>query len=182
MPETVTVAALLRLIADRVAGLERTAWIGVDGLGASGKSTLARAIAAATSGGVVSIDEFARPGLRGWDQDRFVADVVEPLLAGHRAQYETWDLLAGAPNGSAEVPSGVPVVVEGVSSTDVRLPVPWDVTVWVDAPAEVRWRRILDRDPPELLPVWREDWLPSERAYAEAQRPWQRVDYVVVGT
>jgi hypothetical protein len=81
-----------------------------------------------------------------------------------------------------EVPPGLPVVVEGVSATDARVAVPWDVTMWVAAPAAVRQRRILARDSdPGLLERWRTDWLPSERAYAAAQRPWRRVDLIVDG-
>ena len=78
-----------------------------------------------------------------------------------------------------EVPPGVPVIVEGVSSTDVRVPVPWDLTLWVEAAPEVRWQRILDRNEPELLERWRTDWLPNEEAYAAEQRPWDRVDAIV---
>ena len=71
------------------------------------------------------------------------------------------------------------MIVEGVSSTDVRVPVPWDLTLWVEASPEVRWQRILDRDEPELLERWRTDWLPNEEAYAAEQRPWERVDAIV---
>jgi hypothetical protein len=81
-----------------------------------------------------------------------------------------------------EVPPDVPVIVEGVSATDQRVPVPWDVTMWVSSPARVRRRRILARDPdPALQERWRTDWLPSEQAYAAAQRPWMRMDLVVDG-
>jgi hypothetical protein len=63
------------------------------------------------------------------------------------------------------------------------VPVPWDVTMWVTSPARVRRRRILARDPdPALQERWRTDWLPSEQAYAAAQRPWTRVDLVVPTT
>jgi hypothetical protein len=70
-----------------------------------------------------------------------------------------------------------------VSATDNRLPVPWDVTLWVATPAAVRRRRILARDDnPALLELWRTDWLPSEQAYAAEQRPWTRVDLIVPTT
>ena len=69
--------------------------------------------------------------------------------------------------------------MEGVSTTDVRLPVPWDLTVWVDAPAELRRQRITERDPPELLRRWRTDWWPSEEEYVAAQDPRSRADAVV---
>jgi uridine kinase len=77
-----------------------------------------------------------------------------------------------------EVPAGMPVIIEGVSATDERIGVPWDVTLWLDVPADVRWQRILERDP-ERLERWRTDWLPSEQAYAAAQHPMARVDLLV---
>jgi hypothetical protein len=78
------------------------------------------------------------------------------------------------------VPAGIPVVVEGVSATDVRLGVPWDVTLWLDVAEAERRRRITERDPAALLERWRTDWWPQEEAYVAAQRPAERVDAVVV--
>jgi para-aminobenzoate synthetase len=70
------------------------------------------------------------------------------------------------------------VIVEGVSATDVRLPVPWDFTIWIEVPATVRRARIVERDGPALQHRWQTDWIPMEEAYAAAQRPWERVDLV----
>jgi uridine kinase len=169
-------------VRDRLAPLTGTRWVGVDGFGAAGKSTLAAAIAAALPGSaVVEVDDFGRAGLTGWDRDLFTAQVLEPLLAGRSARYRRWDLVTDRPGEGVEVPPGGPVIIEGVSSTDIRVAVPWDVTLWVEVPADVRWRRIQDRDPPELQRRWRTDWLPSERAYAAGQRPAERVDAVVDG-
>ena len=95
-------------------------------------------------------DDFARPDLPGWDRDRFVRQVVQPLLAGRPARYQRWDFEADVGAEWHQVPVGVPVVVEGVSATDVRLPVPWDFTIWVEVPIAVRRRRIADRDGPAL--------------------------------
>ena len=168
-------------VRERLIGLTGTRWIGVDGFGAAGKSTLAKRIAAELPRAqIIEVDDFARTGLPGWDRDLFTAQVLEPLQAGRPARYQRWDLVADAALGWVEVPSGVPVVVEGVSATDQRVPVPWDVTMWVTLPARVRRRRILARDEdPALLELWRTDWLPNEQAYAAAQRPWTRVDLIV---
>jgi predicted kinase len=168
-------------VRQRLAGRTGTRWIGVDGFGAAGKSTLARRIAAELPGAhVITVDDFARAGVRGWNRELFGAQVLEPLLAGRWARYRRWDLVADAGLDWVDVPCGVPVVVEGVSSTDDRVPVPWDVTVWLDTPVDVRWQRIVARDyDPALLERWQTDWLPSEQAYAAEQRPWLRADLVV---
>jgi cytidylate kinase len=170
-------------VRQRLAGRAGTRWIGVDGFGAVGKSTLARRIAAELPGArVITVDDFARAGMRGWDRELFGAQVLEPLLAGRPARYQRWDLVTDSGLDWVEVPSEVPVVVEGVSATDHRVPVPWDVTMWLAAPAAVRRRRILARDgDPTLLRRWQTDWLPSEQAYAAAQRPWLRADLIVDG-
>ena len=129
---------------------------------------------------VISVDDFARPNLRGWERDRFVAQVRDPLLAGRTARYQRWDFVSDTGADWVEVLPGHPVVVEGVSATDVRLGVPWDVTVWVQASQQVRRARALERDGPGLTERWRTDWIPSEEAYAAEQQPWLRVDALVV--
>ncbi len=168
-------------VSGRLLGSSGTVWVGIDGLGASGKSTLAARVAAELADAVVlAIDDFAHPDVATWQRDRFVAEVLTPLLAGRPGRYRPADLVTGMLGPLREVPPGVPVVVEGVSATDVRLGVPWDLTLWLDVPEPVRRRRIAERDPTELLERWRTDWWPQERAYVEAQRPAERVDALVL--
>ncbi|CAA9315738.1 MAG: hypothetical protein AVDCRST_MAG61-2494 [uncultured Friedmanniella sp.] len=172
--------ALPGLVAGALATRTGTCWVGIDGLGAAGKTTLAARVAAALPGAVVvHVDDFARPGLRGWEQDRFRRSVLEPLLAGRPARYQRRDLDTDLLLGETEVPVGVPVVVEGVAATDVRVGVPWDLTVWLEVPEAVRHARILARDSPAWLERWRTDWWPSEQAYVAEQRPAERADVVV---
>lgn len=166
----------------RLAGQVGTRWVAVDGFGAAGKSTLARRIAAALRGAsVVAVDDFARADRPDWHRDLFTRAVVEPLLAGRPARYQRWDLLTDTGLDRVEVPPGRPVVVEGVSAADARLPVPWDLVLWVEVSEEVRRARIAARDDPALLVRWQREWWPSEEAYAASQRPWERADAVVVG-
>ena len=153
--------------------------MGVDGKGATGKTTLAARIAAALPGSVVvHIDDFARPDVQGWERDRFVRQVLQPLLAGRPGRYQRWDFDRNVGAEWHTVSVGVPIVVEGVSATDERLGVPWDFTIWVSVPYEVRLARALERDGPERIDRWLTDWMPSEDAYEEAQRPQDRVDLV----
>ncbi len=162
-----------------VDGRQGTRWIGVDGKGATGKTSLAARIAAVLPGSViVHIDDFARPDLRGWERDRFVQQILQPLLAGQPGHYQRWDFDRNVGAEWHTVPVGVPVVVEGVSATDVRLGVPWDFTIWIEVPYQTRLARILERDGPAMMDRWLTDWMPSEDAYEEEQRPQDRVDLV----
>jgi hypothetical protein len=181
VPERLSREEAPEWVAARLRGRAGTRWVGVDGFAAAGKSTLARRVAAALPDArIITVDDFGRVGLRGWDRALFVAQVLEPLLAGCPARYRRWDLVADAGLDEVEVPPGVPVVVEGVSSTDDRVPVPWDVTLWLDVPRAERERRIRARTTyPALAERWRTDWWPSEQAYAAAQQPWTRVDAIV---
>ena len=170
-------------VVSRIGQLAGTRWVGVDGKGASGKTTLAARIATALGGcSVIHVDDFARPDLRGWDIARFVTQVRDPLLAGRTARYQRWDFAANTGAEWLEVEPGGPVVVEGVSATDVRLGLAFDVTLWVEVPAAERLRRALARDGEALRERWLTDWIPSEDDYERSQRPQARVDLIVDGT
>ena len=63
----------------------RTVWIGIDGCGGAGKSTLADLVAASVPRAVVvHVDVFAGPRLSEWDWDRFRAQVAAPLASARR--------------------------------------------------------------------------------------------------
>ncbi len=184
MPREATRAEAVRAAARLAAETEgRTAWLGIDGFGAAGKTTLAAAVAAAVPRAeVVHVDDFWGSGIREWDWVRFDRQVGRPLRAGRAARYQVWDWDADAPGRWVELAPGRLVVVEGVSSTRVEAGVTWDLTMWVDAPRDVRLARALERDGAARLTRWLEEWMPSEQAYAARERPRERADLIVVGT
>ena len=152
------VAAALELAARHP---QRVVWIGIDGFGAAGKSSLAAdLVATLPRAQVVRTDDFSGPGIREWDWHRFHAEIVEPARA-----------------------AGVPAifVVEGVSSTRAEVELDWDLTIWVDAARETRMQRALARDGEAMQRRWLEDWMPSEEAYAAREHPQDRVDLIVCG-
>ena len=100
---------------------DRTAWVGIDGQGAAGKTTLAARIAAAVPGSVVvHADDFASPSVPEWDFGRFRAQVLVPLLAGRPGRYQRWDWHTDTGAEWHDVPAGRAVVLEGVSSTRAK--------------------------------------------------------------
>ncbi|MFX4272340.1 uridine kinase family protein [Propionibacteriaceae bacterium Y1685] len=160
----------------------RTRWVGIDGFGAAGKTTFAHTVSTMINNAVVvHVDDFSGPGIPTWDHDRFRTELLEPLLAGRSARYRVSDPDIDVLGSSVAVDPGQVLIIEGVSSTDEAVAVPWDLTVWLETPAEVRWQRVLARDPVERLEIWRTEWIPSERAYAERQRPRERADLVIRG-
>lgn len=173
------VAAVAALAAEHP---RRTVWVGVDGFGGAGKSTLAALIAAAVPRAVVvCADDFAGPRVPEWDWGRFREQVLAPLLARSPGRYQRWDWDADVGAEWHDVPVRSVVVVEGVSSTRSEVGAPWDRTIWVDAPREVRLARAVERDGAAMLARWLTDWMPSEEAYAAREHPQRRVHLIVSG-
>lgn len=163
--------------------LPGTRFVGIDGFGGSGKSTLAAAVAAAVPAVViVHVDDFWGLDIREWDWERFEVQLAAPLRADRPARYQVWDWHRDAGGEWVDLGPGRVVIVEGVSATRREVVLDWDLTVWVDAPLDVRLARALARDGEAKLARWLADWMPSEQAYAERERPRDRVDLVVDGS
>jgi hypothetical protein len=182
VPRTVDRAGLLAAVrAVEIATTGRTGWIGIDGFGAAGKTRLAAWLADRVDRiDVVHVDDFGGPDVPEWDWPRFRTEVFAPLGEGRAASFRTRDYTGAG--GPRSLEPGRLIVIEGVSATRREAGVPWDLTVWVDAPDAVRLARVTERDGAALRERWLQDWIPSERAYAEREQPQRRVDLVVDGT
>lgn len=154
--------------------------VGVGGRGASGKTTLARAVAAATGAQVVATEEFWDGA--GFDLERLRREVVEPLARGETARYRGWDWARGAPHAHPRVvrAEGV-IVLEGVCALHRLVRDEEDVRVWVEAPADVRLARAVARDGEEARAAWLDVWLPGEERYVARDDPVAAAHLVVDG-
>lgn len=167
---------VLALLADRTRPTGPTL-VGIGGHGGAGKSTLAAAIPGAQ---VVPTDAF-------WDGegfaiDRIRAEVLDPLLDGRAARFETWDWAARRPGGAARVePSGV-VVIEGVCALHRTLRNAYDVRLWVEAPAALRLSRGVARDGEAARRTWLEVWMPREDRYVASDQPVSCADLILDGS
>jgi uridine kinase len=189
---------VLEDVATRIVALERgrTVLVGIDGRGGSGKSTLARGVAGLLPRVViVEFDDFYRRAderrLRaaggddevGGDFDwRRVRDqVLQPLADNEVARYQRYDWNSDELAEWHVIPPGGIVIVEGNYSTRPELHGYYDVTIWVDAPHDVRLRRGLERDGEHARARWVEDWMPEEDRYIAACQPADQVGVVIDG-
>jgi uridine kinase len=178
-----THAELAEQVLAAPARLGPTRLVCVDGPAGSGKTTFAGHLAAAigAGAGLLQMDDL----YAGWTLTgavaRLAAGVLRPLAEGRPGGYHRFDWPAGR---FAAVPTPVPVpavlVVEGCGSSPRWLD-PWTtLRVWVEAPADLRLARGLDRDGAAMAPEWHR-WQRTEAVLFRTERTRSRADLRVDG-
>jgi para-aminobenzoate synthetase len=185
-----------------VTGRARPLLVAIDGASGSGKSLLAALVAARLGAALVPADDFFAAQLTDADWDartpaeraadaldwrRLRAEALEPLLAGRPARWYPFDFSAGTrPDGTygfspqAEIrePKSV-VLVEGAYACRPELA---DLITWsvlVEAPVEVRHRRLARRENARFLAAWHARWDAAEQWYFSHVLPESAFDRVV---
>jgi uridine kinase len=164
--------------------------IGVDGAGASGRTTLAERLASSLDGAfVVHGDDFYRPSVERptgrfavagqFDLERLRAQV---LAGGHgRIRYQRYDWASDRLDEWIEVPDGRHVIVEGIYTTEARLRDAYHFRIFCTADRYVRLSRGLARDGEVSRARWVDEWMPAEDRYFEEQHPQSHAHLVVDG-
>jgi ribokinase len=156
--------------------------VAIGGCGGAGKTTLARQLAERLAPAhVVHIDDFSRPGIPGWDRARFMEQVAEPLVNGERARYQRYDWDSDRLADWRSVGPKQIVILEGVDALTVEFGVPFALSIWVDAPRELRLARGLARDGEDMRAMWTDVWMAGEDAYVGREYPFRLADMVVNG-
>lgn len=168
----------------------------VDGAGASGKSTIAQGVVAASDEiQLVHMDDFYRPSAQRYtgpvaerpsgadfDVPRLRAEVLVPLTSGLPAKYHVYDWATDQVALNAIAVTKPIVIVEGVYSSSLTLASFFDFSVWVECPRNVRLARGLARDGEAARARWEDDWMPGEDQYIASERPHERAALVCDGT
>jgi uridine kinase len=158
----------------------------VDGAAGSGKSTLGMAVRdlAAEQGtsGLVQSDDL----LDGWGGLHAAGatlhrHVLAPLYEGRPGRYRRYDWHAGRFAEEVTVEPVDLLVVEGVGSWRASYASLVTALVWVDAPADLRLARGIERDGEALRPQW-EQWMVDEEHLFRRERTREHADLVVDGT
>lgn len=199
--------ALRRWSADaRRAGRSAPICVALDGASGTGKSTLANAVASqpdlASVIALIPLDDFFAANIpdsawdsfsveqrleRVFDWPRVREDVLLPLRAGRPARWYAFDFVSGLqPDGtyrrqsqpSERAPAGI-VLLEGAYSLHPALADLMDYAILVEAPVELRRRRLAAREEAEFLRRWHERWDPVEELYFKHVRPRATFDLVV---
>ena len=110
---------------------------------------------------------------------RLLQDVLQPLTVGKEGSYRRYDWGSDTLAERRVIPAGGVALVEGVYALVPSLICFYHFKVWIDCPRELRLARGLDRDGPEALSQWRDQWMPAENRYASTQRPMDLADVVL---
>jgi uridine kinase len=160
------------------AGVE-TRFVAIDGPGGSGKSSLARALAAELDAPIIQTDDFAS-----WDNPvdwwpELIACALQPLAAGRPARYQptSWD---GEEKQPLQIEPSAFVILEGVTASREAFRPYLAYSIWIETPRAVRLSRGLERDGEHARAQW-EQWMADEDRYVERERPSEHGDCVLPG-
>jgi uridine kinase len=180
---------LAKQIKEAAVGRPRV-FVGIDGPGASGKSTLAKQLSAALGAAyLVHVDDFYLPSSRRserlgetgaqFDLPRLAAQVTEPASRGEDIRYQRYDWTHDDLAEWIEIPKEASIIVEGVFSLTAELRAAYTFKIWCVADPAVRLARGIARDGEEARSDWTNVWMPAEDDYAQSQRPDLLADLVV---
>lgn len=198
---------LAAILAERASGVPLR--VGIDGIDASGKTTLSDHLARAlrASGQVVlraSIDRFHNPRvvryqrgadspegyyLDSFDLQALRRDLLDPLGPGgsRLVRLECYDFRSDRPVESAPLavdPRAI-LIFDGVFLQRPELEGCWDVAIFVKVCLETVLARAVQRDgrllggSQAVIDRYQRRYLPAQRRYLQEHRPEQRADIVV---
>lgn len=164
--------------------------IAIDGKCASGKSTLGYYLQKEFDANLFHMDDFflqkqqrtperlAEVG-GNVDYERFLAEVLEPLLAGEMVVYRPFHC------NTLQIAEGVEIspkrvnIIEGSYSQHTYFGDIYDLKVFMEIEPEAQLENIRKRNGEEQLAVFKERWIPKEEAYFEAFQIKQKSDIIV---
>ena len=165
----------LQALIEREAPSKKPFLVAIDGRCASGKSTLARALASRLDANLFHMDDFflrpeqrtpqrlATPG-ENIDHERFLTEVLLPIRAGAPFSYRPFSCSSMSLEDPVTIHPKTVSIIEGSYSCHPLLRDHYDLRLFLTVPPEEQMRRLRERDG-DYAEVFREKWIPLEEAY-----------------
>ena len=164
-----------------------SAVVAIDGMCASGKSTLAAFLASVFDCNVIHVDDFFLPLEKrtaerlaeiGGNMDRErLAEVLEGAVRGDFS-YRPYQCWRGALGDELAFEAKPLLIVEGSYSMHHELCRYYDIRVFSQISAEEQLARIESRNP-ELVSSFVNEWIPMENRYFEGMNTAENADFVI---
>lgn len=172
--------ALAPLLAeiDRQKKEKKRVIVAIDGMCASGKTTLAETLAEQLGAGIIHMDDFFLPAEKrteyrlhqpggSVDYERFLQEVLPMLPLTSGFNYRTFNCNTMDFDGVRPVAAGGVVIVEGAYCMHPVFGRPYDIRVFCGISPDMQEMRIRARNGDERWPAFRDQWIPMENYYLE---------------
>lgn len=171
-------AQLLELFArvDQLKKQKERVIVAIDGMSASGKSTLSQLLEAVYDTRALHMDDFflqphqrtperfAQPG-GNVDYERFLEEVLTPLRAGEAFDYRPYDCATQTIGAGERIVPGSLCIIEGAYSLHPAFGDAYDLRVLMTIGSEDQQKRILARNGEWMLSRFVNEWIPLEMRY-----------------
>lgn len=169
--------------------------IGIDGLGASGKTTIAEGIKQLhPETSIIHLEDFYKPQAErtegvtdqavspDFDWDRFEDFVIKPVRRNLMVKYRRFDWRADRWTDPLwiEIPPTHWIIIVGVYALQSRFFTVYDYTIWMEVPKEIRLRRMIEREGESVAQEWLEKWSPREENYLAIDAPDKRATSTIL--
>lgn len=150
--------------------------VAIDGMCASGKTTLARALAFVFDATLFHMDDFfLPPGKRtasrlrevggNVDYERFLSEVLVPLEGGRPFEYRPFDCHRSNFSAPVSASRASLNIVEGAYACHPALAERYDLSAVLLISPDEQLRRVRARNGEGMLPRFRDEWIPMENRY-----------------
>lgn len=180
--------ALFCAIDDLLRNRERVC-LAIDGMCASGKSTLAGLIGGVFDCNIIRMDDFfLPPALRGEERyaqiggnlhyERVTQEVILPLTRGEAVAYRVFDCGKMTDTKTIRLARKRLYVLEGTYSMREEFCPLYDLKIALRIDPALQRARIEERNGRKMLERFQTLWIPLENRYFEQTNLWRRADYL----
>ncbi len=184
-------ASLLPLISalDTLKHRKDGAVVCIDGMCASGKTTLAKRLGDVLNAPVYHMDDFFLPPVKrtekrlleaggNVDYERFRTDVLDPLLLKKPFSFRPFDCSRMDYAASVMCAPSALSIVEGSYACHPALADGYDLKIFLSVGSDTQIERIRKRNGEKMLERFIREWIPMENRYFEAFAIQEKADYV----